>query len=85
LQRIFRGYFGITITEYLKTVRLNSAHRELSASPPLPGAVTKIALDHGFAHLGRFAVEFRERFGESPKETLASRRGGDWHFESGNH
>ena len=85
LQRIFRGYFGITITEYLKTVRLNAAHRELSASPPLPGAVTKIALDHGFAHLGRFAVEFRERFGESPKETLASRVGGDWRFESRNH
>jgi AraC-like DNA-binding protein len=85
LQRIFRGYFGITITEYLKTVRLNAAHRELSVSPPSPGAVTKIALDHGFAHLGRFAMEFRERFGESPKETLASRIGGDWRFESRNH
>ena len=85
LQRIFRGHFGITITEYLKTVRLHAAHRELSASPPSPGAVTKIALDHGFAHLGRFSIEFRERFGESPKETLASRVGGDWRFESGNH
>ena len=75
LQRSFREYFDITITEYLKTVRLKEVHRELSASSPVQGSVTKTALEHGFTHLGRFSIEYRERFGESPRETLGSRAG----------
>ena len=33
-------------------------------------SVTRIALDAGFRQLGRFAVEYRKRFGECPSETL---------------
>jgi len=73
LQRCFREYFHLTITEYLKVLRLNAARRELSAADPSRTSVTTIALDHGFAHLGRFSLEFRDRFGESPRETLARR------------
>jgi AraC-like DNA-binding protein len=29
-----------------------------------------VALYYGFAHLGRFAGEYRKAFGESPSETL---------------
>ena len=29
----------------------------------------------GFTHMGRFSVEYRKRFGESPSETLDQRRG----------
>ena len=74
LQRCFREYFALTITDYIKTVRLEAARRHLAAADPAHDSVTRIALEHGFAHLGRFSIAFRERFGESPKETLRNRR-----------
>ncbi len=75
LQRCFKEYFDLTITDYLKTVRLNAAYRELTSTHPLEQSVSNIALRHGFNHLGRFSVEFRTRFGKSPKEMLAMRAG----------
>jgi AraC family transcriptional regulator, ethanolamine operon transcriptional activator len=70
LQRSFREYFDLTLTEYLKTVRLNAAHRELSviASPQI--TVTETALKNGFRHLGRFSTEFHKRFGSTPSEMI---------------
>jgi transcriptional regulator GlxA family with amidase domain len=73
LQRSFREYFDLTITEYLKAVRLDAAHRELSTAHPAVESVAAIASRHGITHLGRFSVKYRERFGESPRETLARR------------
>jgi transcriptional regulator GlxA family with amidase domain len=70
LQRCFREYFGITITMYLETVRLDGARRGLLAAEPEGHSVTEIAMNHGFKHLGRFSTRYRERFGESPKQTL---------------
>ena len=75
LQRCFREYFDVTISEYLKTVRLNAAYRSLNASHTDHSTVAAIALQHGFTHLGRFSVEFRQRFGESPSATLMARDG----------
>jgi AraC-like DNA-binding protein len=75
LQRCFREYFDVTISEFLKTERLNSAHRSLGASQSDNSTVAEIAMQHGFTHLGRFSVEFRKRFGESPRTTLATRNG----------
>ena len=74
LQRCFREYFDLSVTDYLKTVRLNSAHRALATSFFEEASVTKIALNNGFTHLGRFSVAYRSRFGESPSETLAVRQ-----------
>ena len=38
-------------------------------------SVTQTAMRWGFFHLGRFAQYYRELFGETPGETLRSRRG----------
>ncbi len=73
LQRDFREYFDLTITDYLKAVRLDATHRELAAARPSEDSVSAIALRHGFTHFGRFSGEFRARFGELPSETLATR------------
>ena len=75
LQRCYREYFDVSISSYLKTVRLDAARRELTAAYPLEHSVTTIALRNGFTHLGRFSGEFRRRFGESPKDVLAIRAG----------
>lgn len=72
LQRCFREYFDVTITDYLKTVRLDAANRELAASDPGDLNVTDIAMKNGFTHLGRFSIAYRVRFGESPSETLTN-------------
>ena len=75
LQRCFREYFDMTCTEYLKAVRLDAAFRALVAAYPANGTVTEVAVNHGFNHLGRFAVEFRQRFGQLPRDALAIQSG----------
>jgi AraC-like DNA-binding protein len=74
LQRCFREYFDLTISDYLKAVRLDSARRELVVADGAEDKVSTIAVHNGLTNLGRFSVEFRKRFGESPRETLATRR-----------
>ena len=72
VQRCFASQFQISPTAYIKARRLNSARRELAAADPKRDSVTRIAMKNGFTQLGRFSVEYRAHFGESPKETLAS-------------
>jgi AraC-like DNA-binding protein len=72
VQRCFREYFDLSITDYLKTVRLDKAYRELATGDSKEESVTAIALRNGFTHLGRFSVAYRLRFGEPPNETLAT-------------
>jgi AraC-like DNA-binding protein len=72
LQRCFKQCFGVTVTDYLKTMRLDAAYRDLIAAHPSRDTVTTIALRNGCRHLGRFSSEFRERFGQQPRETLRS-------------
>jgi len=49
---------------------MNLARRALSRADSARTTVTAIALDHGFGELGRFSVQYRRLFGESPSETL---------------
>jgi len=70
LQRSFKEYFGHSVMDYLKTVRLDASFRELTAGDSRETNVTDVALGNGFTHLGRFSVDYRTRFGESPSETL---------------
>lgn len=72
LQRCFKQCFGVTVTDYLKTMRLDAAYHDLIAAHPSRDTVTTIALRNGCRHLGRFSSEFRERFGQQPRETLRS-------------
>jgi AraC-like DNA-binding protein len=72
LQRCFKAYFELTVTEYLKNVRLHSAHRELLDTHHSLDTISNIALRNGFSHIGRFSVEYHERFNETPKMTHAT-------------
>ena len=75
MQRCFRKYFDVPVSTYLKTVRLDSARRELLKAHSSEQTVTDIAMSNGCTHLGRFSVEFREQFSESPHVVLNSRLG----------
>jgi AraC-like DNA-binding protein len=67
----FRDFRQVTPMAYLKTVRLEKAHAALQGGEVEGGTgVTQIALDAGFSHLGRFAQDYRARFGELPSATV---------------
>jgi AraC-like DNA-binding protein len=69
LQAAFRRDLGTTPTAYLRDLRLDLAHAALTAGGD-DVTVTEIALRCGFAHPGRFAAAYRERFGVPPSAEL---------------
>jgi AraC-like DNA-binding protein len=73
LSRSFLEKHGVGPMRFLRLRRLDAVHRELLGLEPETGSVTDVALRYGFAHLGRFAGEFRRHCGEYPSETLARR------------
>lgn len=69
LQQGFRQFRNTTPMSYLHDIRMLAVHRDLlEAQGRL--TVADIALRWGFSHLGRFAAEYRRRFGELPSYTL---------------
>ncbi|HVW42310.1 MAG TPA: AraC family transcriptional regulator [Amycolatopsis sp.] len=71
LQKAFREQLDSSPSEYLRGVRLQRVHDELCAAQYDTTTVGEIATRWGLAHHGRFAAVYRERFGESPKQTLS--------------
>src|SRR5258707_844453 len=69
LQRQFLSFLGKTPRDVLRDIGFECARREL-----LQGAagtrVMDVALRCGFPHSGRFSVEYRRRYGETPSQTL---------------
>jgi AraC-like DNA-binding protein len=63
-------HLGMGPHRYLWLRRMNFARKALAMADPTAASVTTIALDHGFGELGRFSVQYRELFGESPSATL---------------
>lgn len=75
LAEAFRAVFGVSPHRFLKLRRMSMVRAALRAyEGPMP-LVKSIALAHGFWHLGQFAHDYRETFGEMPSETLARARG----------
>ncbi|MET0425404.1 MAG: AraC family transcriptional regulator [Actinoplanes sp.] len=72
LQEGFRRHLGCAPMTYLQQVRLGRAQEALRRADPARVTVAAVAHRWGFAHLGRFASAYRERFGESPSTTLKS-------------
>lgn len=58
--------------QYLKQLRLERARQAILESPS-DVRIASIALDCGFSHLGRFAISYRERFGELPSDSVRKR------------
>lgn len=70
LQNGFQNFRGMTPMAYLRSVRLQHAHRALLQAEPSGTTVTEIALACGFGHMGEFAALYKRRFGVSPREAL---------------
>lgn len=73
LQEGFRAHLRLTPMAHLRQVRLARVHEELAGRDPARVTVTTVAARWGFLHQGRFAAQYREKYGQAPSETL--RRG----------
>ena len=68
----FRDAHGVSPMRYVRNLRMERVRSELAGASV--ECVAGCALRWGFAHAGRFAIEYRRRFGESPSCTLARAR-----------
>lgn len=69
VQIAFRRAYGITPSAALLACRLRHARLLLRSAGPAT-SVTQVALDCGFYHLGRFSLQYKRAFAESPSATL---------------
>lgn len=66
----FQEMFGMSPMSYLKVLRLQGVYRALKVTDPGHTTVTEVATQFGFCHLGYFARDYKQMFGELPSETL---------------
>lgn len=78
LAEAFHSVCGVSPVRYFKLRRLSQARSSLLRSTRARAAVKQVALDAGFMEFGRFSVEYRELFGQSPSATLSQRSNSDW-------
>lgn len=72
LSKTIRAARGVSPMELVTANRLKHARNLLSRGDAR--FVATVAADCGFSHLGRFAIAYRDAFGELPSETLARYR-----------
>lgn len=71
LQLAFRRQLDTTPMAYVRRVRLQRLHQELRHADPNEGlTVTAAAARWGFQQMGRLSAQYRDLFGESPRDTL---------------
>jgi len=70
LRTCCQEHLGMGPVHYLWLRRMHLARRALLRGDAITTTVTKVATDFGFWELGRFSVEYRALFGESPSVSL---------------
>ena len=74
IESIVRNYL-IAHPEVLEEAMSELSKRQAAAEARKhEESITEIAGRWGFSHMGRFAVEYRKRFGEPPSQTLRRAR-----------
>lgn len=73
VQMVFRRYLNLTPTEFVRQRRLERAHHQLLIADAHAVTVKEVASKWKLGHAGRFAIAYRAKYGQAPKDTL---RGG---------
>jgi AraC-like DNA-binding protein len=71
VQEGFQRHVGTPPMTYLRAVRLRRVHEELRRADPGSTTVAAVAMQWGFVHMSRFAIAYRQAFGEAPSQTLS--------------
>lgn len=72
LLRAFQRYLNVGPKHYLKLRQLNLVRIALRQNAVSARNVTSILGEHGVTEFGRFAIEYKQLFGEAPSETLGA-------------
>jgi AraC-like DNA-binding protein/tetratricopeptide (TPR) repeat protein len=75
LEKHFRRFVGRSPSQVRREFVLERVRRELLRAQS-EASITEIAVRCGVNHLGRFAIAYRRRYGESPSVTLQRRKQG---------
>ena len=75
LHKCFVEVYGRAPQAYLRAHRLTMARENILCPHDPPKLIKQAALSLGFVNFGRFAAEYRARFGESPSQTLKNNPG----------
>jgi AraC-like DNA-binding protein len=67
LQRHFKAEYGITVSEWLKGIRLREASDRIRAGD----RVKAVAMDLGYKQLSHFSREFKRAYGLPPTHVLS--------------
>jgi AraC-like DNA-binding protein len=70
LRQCCADQLGMNPLSYIKFRRLQLVHCALRRADPETLSVSEAAQRQGFRHLGRFAADYRDLFGEQPSVTL---------------
>lgn len=73
LTRMFKKYYGLSPTAYIKVRRLHECRKLLQLSHPAHASVASIMQSSGLSSHGRHSQEYRVLFGENPKHSLGYR------------
>ncbi|WP_455797856.1 helix-turn-helix domain-containing protein [Clostridium butyricum] len=65
LARSFKKYMGITFSDYLNSIRLYNAYRQLITTDY---SITQIGLDNGFPNVASFINKFKIVYGQTPNK-----------------
>lgn len=64
----FKEFLDVSPMQYLRDLRMENVRTELVNGEA--ANVAGVALRWGFSHLGRFSTEYKQRYGETPRQTL---------------
>ena len=67
--RAFQKYRDYTPMQFLRSVRMDRVRERLLLSQT-DVSISKVAFECGFTHLGRFSLAYKQRYGESPSDTV---------------
>ncbi len=76
LLKHFQDFRGTSPMRYLRRAPFERVQQALRRASEEEGVID-IAAAHGFTHMGRFSIEYRKLFGESPSDTLRRGRNGN--------
>lgn len=79
LYALFERQLGESPRQYIRRLRLERIRACLEDPGCRVRNLTELALDFGFAHLGRFAEQYRRQFGELPSKPCAGAPSADRH------